>query len=577
MRIKKKLFSVTSAIFILVGGFTSVHAATNDNNWAIPNDVLPGTHSVLFQDAGSGEKYSALLLESAMNDRTKDPTCADAYYSACASNPFQWSALIPQCSNASDINCISDFGAIKSDGTKVSGVFSNYFPLKAQNAFSGAPGNGLPSGTTGSLYTIPGISHEGGDKFYVSAFMRGGSWGNVSPGASTSDAQLDNFSAQITPVDLVKVPQVGTSCGLQACPNSGYAKIRDSSGGYFWGGQSPGWDGVHNCIATSTADSMCAQKYGFPTDTRFFLEIRVNNLPYGWLHGRLADPKINVTVKDLGRIQRGIENTLYFEGAPAQTPVVYKSYKWADMPEALKSKYDEMSGNFIAGSSGGYSRIPTPGTVTDPLIRNYTSAPLPSGRASIEELKAWLPYIGDKATASPSDWSVRSLSANEIKDHQECYGDRTKIAGIVTTNSTVYSPGPPTYNKSEGSLDYQVGAPHYTSSGDVFKGNYDLIMSSSVARCIYGFSSAPIKATISVTSADGSPQIATTVVSESDGWIHMRAANFEFSAPTVKVKLSQEGSKTILVKTAPKKITCVKGKVSKVFATATCPAGYRKK
>jgi len=141
----------------------------------------------------------------------------------------------------------------------------------------------------------------------------------------------------------------------------------------------------------------------------------------------------------------------------------------------------------------------------------------------------------------------------------------------------VYSPGPPTYNKSEGSLYYQVGAPHYTSSGDVFKGNYDLIMSSSVARCIYGFSSAPIKATISVTSADGSPQIATTVVSESDGWIHMRAANFEFSAPTVKVKLSQEGSKTILVKTAPKKITCVKGKVSKVFATAKCPTGYREK
>ena len=572
---KKTLISIASVVFIFVGGFSAVHAATNDNNWAIPNDVLPGTHSVLFQDEGSGEKSSFLVLESASHDNTKDPTCADAFTTLCAKENYLWSSILPQCANGADTNCISGFGAIKSDGTKIDGQFVNYFPLKAQNAFLGHPGNGLPTGASGSLYTIPGITHAGGDKFYLRVHMDGFS-GITAPGWSPS-AMLNHFDAQITPVNLEKVSAVGSSCGQSTCPNAGVAKISDQNGGYFWGIQSPGWDGTHNCVATSTLDSMCAQQYGFPSDVRFFFELRTNNLPYGWLHGRISDPNIKIDfVSNVGSGYGGT-NDMYFEGNPVQTPVVYKTFKWAEMPTDLKSKYDESTGNFKAGSSGGYSRIPTNSVVSDPLLRNYTSAPLPSGSSSIDELKAWLPHIGDKATASPTEWSVRSLSRDEIRDHQECYGDHTKVAGIVTTNSTVYSPGPPAYNKNEGSLDYQVGAPHYTSSGDIFKGNYDLIMSSSVARCVYGFSSAPIKATISVTSADGSPQIATTVVAESDGWIHMRAANFEFSAPTVKVKLSQEGAKTAPAKLALKKITCVKGKVSKVVTTASCPSGYKKK
>jgi hypothetical protein len=53
----------------------------------------------------------------------------------------------------------------------------------------------------------------------------------------------------------------------------------------------------------------------------------------------------------------------------------------------------------------------------------------------------------------------------------------------------------------------------------------------------------------------------------------MSAYNFTFSNPTVKVKFSQEAAP----KTGVKKITCVKGKVSKVVTTATCPTGYKKK
>ena len=159
-----------------------------------------------------------------------------------------------------------------------------------------------------------------------------------------------------------------------------------------------------------------------------------------------------------------------------------------------------------------------------------------------------------------------------------CFNDTSRVTGIVTTNSTQYSAGPPAFNKATGTLDYQVASPHFGTTGDVFKGSYDLVMRSDVARCVYGFSKAPINATLSVTSADVTPQIATTVVGEKDGWLYLQAKNFEFSAPTVTAKLTQDAPVPApVVKPAQKKITCVKGKVLKVVTTATCPKGYLKK
>lgn len=602
----RKLTAAVVGSVLLLTGLVSAHsyAATNDNAWAVPNDVSPGTESVLFQDSGGGEQYSYLAVESALNDRTKDPTCADAINSPCATNIYQWSALLPQCQSATDNNCIAGFGAIKPDGSKTEGQFQNYFPLKAQNAYTGY--DMLPSGASGSLYTIPGVTHSGGDKFYVSVHMEGNS-GNSGMTGSTPSAMLNSFSAQIVPVDIEKVNVVGQSCGLPQCPNAGFAKVRNFDGSYSWGQQAPGWDGIHNCVATSTSDSMCAQKFGFPADTRFYLEVRTNIPPYGWLHGRLSNPNIKIDYKlpPPGLSFGSTVDTLYFEGAPVVTPVVYKTYKWSELPDNLKILYNSATGDWLAGGSGnGYSRIPTPNGNSDPLQRNYTTAPSPDGKTSIDQLKAWLPYIQDRATASPTTWSIRSLARDQLGDQLPCYGDKTKLAGVVTTNSTVYSPGPPSYNATLGSLDYQVGAPHYTSSGDVFKGNYDLLMASAVARCIYGFSDAPIKATVSVISADGAPQVATTVVNEVNGYLHMRASNFEFSTPTIKVKLSQEApapttspspstsqsaptngattepkAATTSKPTAKMTITCVKGKTIKSVTAVkpTCPIGYKRK
>ena len=146
------------------------------------------------------------------------------------------------------------------------------------------------------------------------------------------------------------------------------------------------------------------------------------------------------------------------------------------------------------------------------------------------------------------------------------------------TNATQYSAGPPTFDRAAGSLDYKVAAPHYTSGGSVFLGTYDLVMRSDVARCIYGFSKAPLNASISVVDNEGVTTTATKLVSERDGWIRIAAYGFGFSSPTIKVVLTQES--TTATKTTTKKvtITCKKGKLVKKVTglKPTCPKGYKK-
>jgi len=277
---------------------------------------------------------------------------------------------------------------------------------------------------------------------------------------------------------------------------------------------------------------------------------------------------------------------------PVRVPTVYKSYKWNEMPETLKSQLDASTGHYKLGGTG-FTRVPYSLSETDPFKRNYISSPRPSAQFGIDELKAWLPTVDDKATAVPSMWSIRSLRGDELGNANNCFKSESNVTGIVTTNATQYSGGPPEFDKQEASLVYKVAAPHYSSNGDVFKGTYDLLMRSDIARCVYGFSKAPIKAELTIVSANGTPQIATTVLGEKNGWVSLSAKNFEFSAPVIKAKLTQEPDVVVVptptptptpsasTKTVAKKvtITCIKGKTSKKVTAVKpkCPAGYKKK
>jgi hypothetical protein len=115
-------------------------------------------------------------------------------------------------------------------------------------------------------------------------------------------------------------------------------------------------------------------------------------------------------------------------------------------------------------------------------------------------------------------------------------------------------------------------------------------MRSDVGRCLYGFTNAPVQATISIVGAGDSP-IATVVTGEKNGWLSLSANGFTFSEKILQVKFSQEVSvpapaasptpSAVAKPTAAKKtsITCVKGKTSKKVTAVNpvCPKGFKKK
>jgi hypothetical protein len=129
-------------------------------------------------------------------------------------------------------------------------------------------------------------------------------------------------------------------------------------------------------------------------------------------------------------------------------------------------------------------------------------------------------------------------------------------------------------------------------------GTYDLLLRSDLARCIYGFTQAPIKATLEVIAGDGISRVATTTINERNGWLTLSAGGFGFSSPIVRARLTQDKPEPVatpspsptptveatskatptLVKATKRTITCIKGeKKKRVQATKPkCPKGWKK-
>ena len=190
--------------------------------------------------------------------------------------------------------------------------------------------------------------------------------------------------------------------------------------------------------------------------------------------------------------------------------------------------------------------------------------------------------------------SGASVNGYQPQVTEKCFQDKTKLLGIVTTNALIYENGAPEFK--DGTLNYRVAGLHHQADGvTLTRGTYDLAIRTEIARCVYGFSNAPIQASISVIGSDGQEQtIATESVREDAKreWLFLSAQNFTFSSPVIKVKLTQEkkltpstttnantSATTGAKKAATKSISCVKGKlVRKISGTnPKCPTGFKKR
>jgi hypothetical protein len=480
-------------------------------------------------------------------------------------------AVLTSCVDSSDINCISEITAINGEGKSLKVNMLSTFPAFRYEDFAGDLAQGVPHGSGAVLVSIPEAPHAGGDNYLMKLVVTS----NRTP-ESGGVYGVPSISASMMAVKVVE----GNFMGSRTETNTAsYLKAQGISVAGVTE-LTPGQEldpRYQECVMSSA--KQCALPYGLPQDISFGFSARFSFQLTGWLHGRMRDASIKLVKKSEK------ESLLTVSARPIKVPVVDVEKNVDDLPDSLL--------NYFATRdwAGETRRYPTAtsvqGTRVEPSEKTRAGLKNLSFKFintrfdtdSMKDFLQWLPIAGDKASATPTQWRVSTMTDRGSGVVRDCLNQSNTLAGLVTTNSTMYIDGPPTYDAAKGSLDYKVASTHFEADGKtVFKGSYELLMSSSVARCIYKFTSAPVNASVSVTSESGEPNVATTVVREKDNWLTLGAYNFTFSAPTVSVKLTQVKAQVVTpAKPAVKKITCVKGKITKVVTTAKCPTGYTKK
>jgi hypothetical protein len=551
----KKLIGIIAALALTASLSTAALAAVEDEQWPQPNDAGNGSHSVVIRDNLSGDLTASMLIASRGEERIlcksdDDENCRGV-------GDYSYVVLLPVCQSESDLDCIEKLAAVKSDGTAALGKFDEYTYYNHPNMFTGNGVQTIKNPASPSVWTIDGAEHAFGKQYGLAVSLRGG-YGNgkqtipelnmnlyaVNYSAGVGEAADENGIANFRQCNQVKDPQTG--------------KFSLKCGG---GAQE---FGLYNCALKVQKNGACLLQHAFPENLRFSVSLRLSSEPTGWFHGRMKDPAIEVS--KLG----GSSVRLSVEAAPTRVPILYFEQNYSNMSADLKAYWDQCLSDRSCPSGTRNPKV-DPHKESNGNLRNVIHDPKSYGDVALNAVNYFGKYANDTAVAAPGLWSMRTLSTGEMRSANGCFTKGAGVKGIVTTNATAYSEGPPVFKN--GMLNYRVAGLHYAADGKTLnEGVYDMVIKSTVARCIYGFSSAPISASISVTSAEGEAKVATTVVREKDGWMKLAAYGFTYSSPTISVKLTQA---------APKKttITCVKGKVTKkVTASAPkCPTGYKKK
>ena len=506
-------------------------------------------------------------------------TCLSSQVEPCKSseNLFFETPLSP-CSVTRTRDCVLSFSGKIGDNALVSATLvdtlTSSFPnlsldlqKRYNTPFTGDIQRGIPDSGKVSLWTISGMKHQGGDLFLLIPKLNA-EFQNV---AGTNPANLD--------VGLYPVSKISNQ-GIQ----------------------------LDTCFFVTATD--CYKRWRFPEDSSFEVSIKTGAKIVGWFHGRLSSPEINSEKTSDGQTQISIS------GKVMTVPTLAVWAKNTELPSRLNQLIEEEfvnRGNQFAGVAY---------YIGDPKDRS-TQAVIDERNPSFndnffERYMLWVQVAKDKAYANVSTWSFRTMQ--DYREYAKCIGD-SGVAGMVTTNSNAYIAGPP--KLVDGDLAYRVASPHYDARGEIQIGTYDLAIRSDIARCIYGFTKAPIQATLSVIYSDGVAKNATTLVSEKNNWLRLSAKGFTYSSPTIKVKLSQEetsptptsapvtsptttknetsapvaqptetpsvnplptqaSQSSLATKPAVAKkstITCIKGKTTKKITAVNpkCPVGYRKK
>jgi hypothetical protein len=445
-----------------------------------------------------------------------------------------WGAImLPVCQTESSSACIEGL-QLSNSSLQGSATFSRYISnqisnekndlLKASSTglkihdstWAASPRLGMPAASTPSLWNAPGFQNLGGTDSYLVKV-----WMNVSI-SEKNKVLVSSVQARVTPYTEIQgssfEPPVWTSYldgskkrsgldGPYGLENVDFKTVGNVNGKLC------AWVEVDKCgVSTRFSDGTSAQ-----------LKIRIPKEIGGWFFGRLGNPElsINPISKKMNLLTvkaNAVEVPITTVKWPMFDPDFQKyteSWKKESRPEDTRwmlEMYQKTDASRTGGGDWG----------------NWSPS------SGIGQFKAYEGLMGDRSLGSTQIWSFSSLP--DVIGNP-CFADKTRVQGILTTNSMVYQPGLPAFSK--GQLSYQVAGLHYNHDGSLFTGDYTLQMRADDARCLYGYTEAPIQTKVSVTDSAGTQKIATTSVSERGGWLTIRARNFTFSSPKIVVSIKQ--------------------------------------
>ena len=552
---KKSLVMVLTSVFLL--NFLSVGNADiiPDEQFAFNTPVVTeSTEGILIEDSqflrGRFASLQAFTSDGDIpfqSQRTGIYNCQKYDDTNCGSDKYMlYMAPLGFCDENLKLDCVKEVYAETDAGDRLTVKYLQEFPGKTAYDFQGSVEANLPTGGSTFLVDIPDAPHQGGTKYLISAAMEGyKSFGE-------KEFTLAEMRAGIFAVSLDNQNQF---------PASPIQSIADMRGGVG----TPNYQRLafksdyQPATCVQATRNICANAWPLPSNIKFGIQLKLKTKISGWLHGRVYGPSANLTSDNEGN------QILEVNGYSTKVPILYGWLPVSKFTQELKNYYNANQVMRDVGSGNTKNGI---------KVMLHDSNQYNSN--SFDEAVAWIGALSDKASNYPSEWAIRTMELG-VRGNitNSCFENKNNISGIVSTNATSFISGPPSFNSEDQSLDYKVAAPHFLPDGSVFKGTYTLSIKSDVARCLYGFTSAPISAKISVVSASGNTSVATTTLVEKNGWITLTANGFTFSSPTIKVKLTQDKA------AAKKKVTisCVKGKTTKKITgiTPKCPSGYKVK
>ena len=498
-------------------------------------------------DPSTGERSASLVFCKSIDEEA----CKDLNHLAIF-------AVLPPCASAEQSDCISRVSVVNSQGkledaspvSKVQEPYFGQYNLTARE-FSGDLRYNQPAGGSAYIWTFPTYKHRGGALFSPQVVLK-----NYGEARNLKDPQSFKFNPEFK-IGLFPVTVSTEANSNFSFLQNGYSLVQDT----------------------------------FLDESNFTIEFRSTVAWTSWVRSTVT----NLTVEDTESKKDFIYSVA---GAPARVPGYIKNIPWTsnNIESLYKASY---GGGFNVGQ--WCERLAQNGSIKSLADCNIEFGVNPE-KGNFEwffaEFDAAAPFTDNKATFAPYRWIVENVPAFKLSVQQGVLGSIKGLdcvsnysgkrpAGITSTNATIATDGPPTWDASTSSLQYRVAALSLLPDGKKFFGHYTLNVPREVAECLWGKSASAAKATIEVLDSNGNKKIAITSLSVSKNWFKFQASGFSFSSPTIRIKLATTATttpgptpnnSTVAKKPVAKKIVCTKGKTVKTFLnTSKCPAGFKLK